>query len=145
MHHQILDREHDDWLADPNGALALILMTDQYPRNAFRGTGSMYSADSLAIHYARIALKAGYPTQLEERLKLFFFLPFAHSEDLADQQISVAFNKSLGQPWSTKAQGFMEIISRFGRFPHRNAMLGRDSTQEEVAFLQAAPGIAPEP
>lgn len=139
LHDEILKRRHDDWLADPYGSLALILMTDQYPRNAFRGTGDMYRADTLAVQYARTALKAGYPEKVEERLRLFFFLPFSHSEDLADQRISVAFTERLGQPWSSKARDYMEIISRFGRFPHRNEMLGRPSTQEEMAFLQRRP------
>ena len=138
---QVINREHDSWLADPYGALALILLTDQYPRFAFRGTVEMYSTDALAIQYARIALKAGYPNLVEDRLKLFFYLPFTHSEDLSDQRISVALIGSLGQPWATKARDFMEIIDKFGRFPHRNEMLGRPSTKEEVAFLLEKPEL----
>lgn len=136
LHIEVASGSHDNWLADPYGALALLLLTDQYPRNAFRGTGDMYCTDAHAIQYARIALKAGYPDQVEARLKLFFFLPFAHSEELDDQRISVTYTESLGQPWSSRARHYMEIIGRFGRFPHRNEMLGRASTIEEVAFLQ---------
>ncbi|MGC4024096.1 MAG: DUF924 family protein [Mesorhizobium sp.] len=136
---QVVSGNHDDWLADPYGALALILMTDQYPRCAFRGTVEMYRTDAQAIQYARLALKAGYPNMVEDRLRLFFYLPFTHSEDLSDQRISVALIGSLGQPWATKARDFMEIINKFGRFPHRNEMLGRLSTQEEVAFLLSKP------
>jgi len=137
---QVINREHDSWLADPYGALALILMTDQYPRCAFRGTVDMYRTDGLATEYARLALKAGYPNMVEDRLKVFFYLPFTHSEDLSDQRISVALIGSLGDPWATKAHNFMEIINKFGRFPHRNEMLGRSTTREEAAFLLETPG-----
>ena len=136
LHAEIIARKHDDWMADPYGALALILLTDQYPRNAWRGTVRMYSSDHQAVEYARLALKAGYADMVEERLKLFFFLPFSHSEQIDDQYISVAFTEQLGHPWASQAKHHMEIIRRFGRFPHRNEMLGRPSTQEEMAFLQ---------
>ncbi|MCO5065564.1 MAG: DUF924 family protein [Rhizobiaceae bacterium] len=86
LHSEVLEGRHNNWLADAHGALALILMTDQYPRNAFRGTGNMYYADELAVSFARIALKAGHADRVDERMKLFFFLPFAHSEELSDQQ-----------------------------------------------------------
>lgn len=136
LHQEIVERKHDNWLTDPYGALALLLMTDQYPRSAFRGTVGMYCADKISVEYARIALRAGYPDMVEGRLRLFFFLPFAHSENISDQQVSVAFTERLGQPWSSEARRHLEIISRFGRFPHRNEMLGRTSTPEEVAFLE---------
>ncbi|MBX3597369.1 MAG: DUF924 family protein [Rhizobiaceae bacterium] len=139
LHDQVMSGEHKSWLADPYAALALLLMTDQYPRFAFRGTVGMYSGDALAIQFARLCLKTGYPYQVEERLRLFFFLPFCHSEDLDDHRISVEFTSLLGNPWSKQAIDHMEIIRRFGRFPHRNEMLGRASTQEEVTFLQNGP------
>jgi len=142
---QVKTREYDGWLADPYGALALILMTDQYPRCAYRGSVDMYSSDALAIQYARLALKAGYPNMVEDRLRLFFYLPFTHSEDLSDQRISVALIGSLGQPWATKARDFMEIINKFGRFPHRNEMLGRPSTKEEIAFLVTTSALKHKP
>ena len=137
LYGEIVDRRHENWLADPDGALALILMTDQYPRNAYRGSGRMYSSDAQAIQYARTALKAGYPAMVEARLQLFFYLPFSHSEDIADQRISVSFTARLGNPWEAQARQYMNIISRFGRFPHRNEILGRTSTKEEEAFLQS--------
>lgn len=135
LHMDVAAREHDDWMASSYGALALLILTDQYPRNAFRGTGHMYATDPLARLYARQALEAGHMDDVEPEMRLFFFLPFAHSEDMADQDISVILNRQLGQPWLDHAQSHRDIIRRFGRFPHRNRILGRATTEEEQAFL----------
>ncbi|WP_090452538.1 DUF924 family protein [Dyella sp. OK004] len=123
------------WQASPLGSLALLLLTDQFPRNAFRGTARMYATDGLARAFARTALARSYMAAVDPDLRLFFCLPFAHSEDVADQALSVALNAQLGQPWLAHAQSHQEIIRRFGRFPHRNPLLGRTSTPEEQAFL----------
>lgn len=135
LHMDVAARKHDGWVASSYGALALLILADQYPRNAFRGTGHMYATDPLARLYARQALEAGHMDDVEPKMRLFFCLPFAHSEDIADQDISVRLNGQLGQPWLDHAQGHRDIIRRFRRFPHRNPMLGRVTTQEEQAFL----------
>lgn len=136
LHMAVAARRHDDWMETPNGALALLILTDQFPRNAFRGTAHMFATDLLARHYARQALDAGHRARVEPDLRLFFCLPFAHSEDMADQELSVRLNAELGQPWLDHAEGHRDIIRRFGRFPHRNPMLGRATFPEEVAYLK---------
>ena len=137
LHMAVAAREHDGWIESPEGALALLILTDQFPRNAFRGTGHMYATDPLARHYARLAHAAGHMERVEAALRLFFCLPFAHSEEIADQDISVELNARLGQPWLDHAEGHRDIIRRFGRFPHRNPMLGRSMTAEEEMFLKS--------
>jgi uncharacterized protein (DUF924 family) len=137
LHMAVAARRHDDWIETPRGALALLVLTDQFPRNAFRGTAHMYATDPLARRYARQALEAGHMEHVEPDLRLFFCLPFAHSEDLPDQELSVELNAGLGQPWLAHAEGHRDIIRRFGRFPHRNLMLGRATTAEEAEFLEA--------
>lgn len=135
LHMDVAARKYDGWMASPYGALALLILTDQYPRNAFRGNGHMYATDPLARLYARQALEAGHMDDVEPEMRLFFCLPFAHSEAMADQDISVRLNGQLGQPWLDHAEGHRDIIRRFGRFPHRNPMLGRAMTPGEQAFL----------
>ena len=137
LHMQAAARRHDGWMTSPEGALALLVLTDQFPRNAFRGTGHMYATDPLARLYARHAQAAGHMHRVEPEIRLFFILPFAHSEDPADQDISVALNRPFGGPWLHHAENHREIIRRFGRFPHRNPLLGRETTPEEAAFLAA--------
>ena len=137
LHMAVAARRYDGWIEDAKGALALLVLTDQFPRNAFRGTAHMYATDPLARHYARSAHAAGHMEQVEPDLRLFFCLPFAHSEDIADQDISVKLNARLGQPWLDHAEGHRDIIRRFGRFPHRNFMLGRAITAQEAEFLEA--------
>lgn len=136
LHLAAARREHDAWVGSPQGALALLILLDQYPRNAFRGSAHMYATDGLARHFARLALQAQHMAQVEEGMRLFFCLPFAHSEDLADQELSVRLNARLGPSWHAHACGHRDIVQRFGRFPHRNAMLGRESTPEELQFLR---------
>lgn len=137
LHFAAARRACDGWIAGAEGALALLLLLDQYPRNSFRGTGHMYATDPLARMFARQALDAGLDRQVEAQLRVFFYLPLSHSEDLADQERALALNRALGEPYVHHAQGHRDIVARFGRFPHRNAMLGRASTAEEEAFLRA--------
>lgn len=137
LHLEVAARRHDDWFDTAEGALALLILTDQFPRNAFRGNGHMYATDPLARHYARQAEAAGHMDRVEIDLRPFFCLPFAHSEDLVDQDISVRLNARLGQPWLSHAEGHRAIIRRFGRFPHRNPMLGRETTPAEARFLRS--------
>jgi uncharacterized protein (DUF924 family) len=124
------------WLATPEGALALLILLDQFPRNAFRGTPRMYATDALAREMARLALDAGHDRALDPDLRVFFGLPFGHSEDLADQDLSVALARGLGIPIAAEhAEEHRDIIRRFGRFPHRNPILGRPMTDAEQRFL----------
>lgn len=124
------------WLETPESALALILLLDQYPRNAFRGTPRMYTTDQLALHYAREAIARGHDRKLEEPLQLFFYLPFGHSESLADQERCVELNRRLGGDTLEHALGHAAIVRRFGRFPHRNPILSRPSSAAELEFLR---------
>ena len=123
------------WANSAIGALALLLLLDQFPRNAFRGTPRMYATDALARVIAAAAIDAGHDQAVEEELRLFFYLPFGHSEGLADQERSVALTRSLGQPNLGRAEHHRGIIRRFGRFPHRNLILGRTMTEHEKRFL----------
>jgi len=136
LHEAVAARRHDDWIMEADAALALLILTDQFPRNAFRGTPRMYATDALARHYAGQALEAGHMGRIDRDLRLFLCLPFAHSEALSDQDLSVALNAHLGQPWLEHAEGHRDIIRRFGRFPHRNAILDRPTSSAEVAFLR---------
>ncbi|MEG3192046.1 DUF924 family protein [Lysobacter sp. D1-1-M9] len=129
-------REYDDWMADAEGALALLLLLDQMPRNIYRGSAHVYATDLLARQIADAAIQSGFDLQTEAELRLFFYLPFTHSEDAADQQRAVELHRTLPAPGADKwALHHCGIIERFGRFPHRNALLGRTSTPEEQAFL----------
>jgi uncharacterized protein (DUF924 family) len=123
------------WLDTPDGALALVLLLDQFPRNAFRGTPRMYDTDALAREAARLAFANGYDREIAMDLRKFFVLPFAHSEDLADQERSVALARRIGADDLAHAEHHRDIVRRFGRFPHRNAILGRESTPSEKDYL----------
>lgn len=127
------------WTLEPRSTLALILLLDQVPRNIFRGSARQYATGAEALEVAKIALARGFVNDLKlDAEKKFCIMPFCHSEMLEDQDQAVelfkVFKKS--QPgWYEYAKGYHEIIRRFGRFPHRNHILGRKSTVEELAFL----------
>jgi uncharacterized protein (DUF924 family) len=129
------------WEATPEGALALVLLLDQIPRNIFRGVPRAYATDAAARAAAGRALDRGFDRLVPPVWRLFFYMPFHHSEDLADQRRSVALFEGLprnpDRRGSLRRYGhpYVEVIERFGRFPHRNAILGRQSTPEEIAFL----------
>ena len=134
-------REFDGWMATGEGALALLLLLDQAPRNVFRGNAHAFATDPLARRFAAAALEAGYDQACEPLLRPFFYLPFEHSEAPADQARSVALFEALGDAMSLRyARDHHEVIERFGRFPHRNAALGRETTPEEQAWLDAGGG-----
>jgi uncharacterized protein (DUF924 family) len=135
LHFAAARREHDDWIEHPDSALALMILLDQFPRNVFRGTGHMFATDPLARAYARMAIERGHDQVVGEVLAAFFYLPFEHSEDIADQELSVSLFNTLGGDWTKYSDEHYEIIERFGRFPHRNPQLGRTSTPEELKFL----------
>ena len=129
------------WEATAEGALALVLLLDQAPRNVFRATPRAYATDAAAREAADRALARGFDQMVPPAWRLFFYMPFHHSEDLADQRRSVALIDTLprnpDRRGSLRRYGrpYIEVIERFGRFPHRNAILGRPSTAEETAFL----------
>ena len=131
------------WRDEPRSALALLLLLDQFPRNLFRDSPRAYATDALAREVARHALARGLDVPLPPVWRWFFYLPFEHSEDIHDQRLSVSLFEALapqhpatGAETLEYARRHHDIIARFGRFPHRNARLGRESTPEEVAFLQ---------
>jgi len=135
-HHAAARREFEHWMGDARGALALLILLDQIPRNIFRGGAHAWATDGLARAYAQRSLDAGFDTQVEPELRAFFYLPFEHSEDLADQERSLFLHRALpGENADHWARLHHDIIRRFGRFPHRNAALGRTTTPEEQAFL----------
>jgi uncharacterized protein (DUF924 family) len=125
-----------DWEASAEGALALLILLDQFPRNMFRGQARMFASDPLARAITAGALVRGFDAQVPAELRSFFYLPFEHSEDPADQERGITLYKAAGDAEGLKwAELHADIIRRFGRFPHRNAVLGRVSTPEEQAFL----------
>ena len=127
----------EDWRTDPTGALALVILLDQIPRNAFRGNAHAWATDALARSIAELSVDAGFDLVTEESLRIFFYLPFEHSESLDDQKRSLALHRErLHAPDADHwAKLHLDIIERFGRFPHRNAALGRATTEAEQAFL----------
>ena len=134
-HLQAASRALDHWLIDADGALALLILLDQYPRNAFRGTARMFATDALALHFARLMNDQGLDRLVEPALRAFCYLPFEHSEDPEDQRRSIEMMRQLDAESLRYALLHADIIERFGRFPHRNAVLQRTSTAEEEAFL----------
>jgi len=129
----------DAWGDLSEGALALVVVLDQFPRNMFRNSPESFATDAQALAIAKRAIDAGFDQQVTERQRSFFYLPFEHSEDVHDQERSIALFRALGNTdlldW---AQKHKIIIDRFGRFPHRNAVLGRVSNAEEEDFLAQA-------
>lgn len=127
--------ELDPWADTAEGALALILLLDQFPRNCFRGSPRMFGSDAKAVAVADAAIAAGHDLAVPADLRVFFYLPFEHAEDLALQERCVALCAPLREDYLRYAVVHRDIIARFGRFPHRNEVLGRESTAEELAFL----------
>jgi uncharacterized protein (DUF924 family) len=123
------------WAGHAEGALALLILLDQLPRNAFRGSPRMFATDALALELARRSIAAGFDQQVDAGLRNFFYLPFMHSEDPQDQQQAVVLTEPLGDEPHRFAVMHRDIIDRFGRFPHRNALLGRASSADEERFL----------
>jgi uncharacterized protein (DUF924 family) len=129
-----------DWEQSPEGCLALCVLLDQMPRNMFRGTPQVYTTDPMAREVAEGALARSFDRGLSPEQKQFLYLPFSHSERLADQRRAVALFEAAGLDEAlVYVRGHRRIIRRFGRFPHRNAILERASTPEELAFLAQHP------
>ncbi|MGY3031674.1 uncharacterized protein (DUF924 family) [Bradyrhizobium sp. USDA 4354] len=124
------------WEESDDGALALVIVLDQFPRNMFRGTSQAFASDALARDVARRAIAQGTDRRVDPVLLGFLYMPFMHSEHLADQLHCIALFQDTDNTENLKyAQEHADIIRRFGRFPHRNRLLGRDTTEEEQAFL----------
>jgi uncharacterized protein (DUF924 family) len=141
VHHAAARGDYAAWESTAEGALALLLLFDQFPRNLYRGSAHAFATDPLARAIAARALDSAKDAAVAATLRTFFYLPFMHSEALGDQDRSVALYEALdaetGDVESLKyAVEHREIIRRFGRFPHRNMVLGRDASPEERAFLE---------
>lgn len=134
--------ELDTWQTQPRSCLALIVLLDQFPRNLFRGSPRSFATDAKALATARHAVQQGFDQKLLAVERIFIYLPFEHSETLADQDKSVSLVKALVEQTPDLdsildyAIRHREVIEQFGRFPHRNAVLGRETTAEEAAFLR---------
>lgn len=137
LHEQAAAGELDWWTSTPSGSLALIILLDQFPRNAFRGTPRMYATDAHAHRIATLMTAWGQDMLVDRELRVFCYMPFGHSERLVDHERGHELIAHLGRPWTEHARRYTETISRFGRYPHRNAILGRASTSDEEAFLRA--------
>lgn len=135
LHERAAAGQLDGWNVTPEGALGLLLLLDQFPRNCFRGRTRMYDSDPLARAVALKALDRGFDLGVEEELRVFFYLPFSHSEHIEDQRVAVERQRALGPEVLKHAQRHHDIVARFGRFPHRNAILGRQMTPDEQKFL----------
>jgi uncharacterized protein (DUF924 family) len=133
----------DDWMNEPSGALALILLLDQFPRNMFRGTARAFATDSKALAIAKRMVAAKLDHAVTPSRRAFVYMPFQHSENLSDQHESMRLFRELAEEHSELAdylkyaERHLEVIARFGRFPHRNAMLGRASTPQESEFVSS--------
>jgi uncharacterized protein (DUF924 family) len=131
-----LEARLSSWEATPSGALALVIVLDQFPRNMFRGSWRAFAADPIARSIADRAIARGFDQQVEPSLRSFFLMPFMHSENLADLERCVDLARQAGDDKTLKyAEQHAAIVRRFGRFPHRNPVLGRRTTPEEQVFL----------
>jgi uncharacterized protein (DUF924 family) len=127
----------DHFLADARSALAAVILFDQFPRNMFRGHADAYSTDHLALAIAGAAVDRGFDAELEPRERSFLYMPFQHSEDIEDQNRSVLLFTGIGD--GNYAMKHRDVIERFGRFPHRNAVLGRAPRPDEIAAGEVVP------
>ncbi|EAQ01462.1 hypothetical protein OB2597_01197 [Pseudooceanicola batsensis HTCC2597] len=132
---------HGLWLTYPSGTLAYIILTDQFPRNMFRGSGRAFDTDGIARTAAKLAIDRSWDMRIDEPARQFFYLPLMHSENLADQDRCVRLMKERmpegGEANLLHAKAHREVIRRFGRFPYRNDALGRKPTQSEESYLEA--------
>jgi uncharacterized protein (DUF924 family) len=136
LHDAVERDERDDWLETARGALAYVIVLDQFSRNMFRDSARMFESDARALAAARRALDRAFDRGLSGDERMFLYMPFMHSEDIADQDRGVGLFGSALQDYLSFAEQHRDIVRRFGRFPHRNALLGRQSTSEELEFLK---------
>ncbi|MER2519218.1 MAG: DUF924 family protein [Bdellovibrionales bacterium] len=126
------------WEATPEGVLALLLLFDEFPRRMFRGTPRAFATDEQALDLARSAIVRHFDDRIDRQYKLFFYLPFLNSESLGDQRLALYYIRERTKEieWLSVAEEHYDIVQKFGRFPHRNPILGRSPTAEEQAFLR---------
>jgi uncharacterized protein (DUF924 family) len=138
LYHQAVAGELDAWAAGARGALALVILLDQVPRNFYRGDPRAFAGDARALAVTKDALARGLDRELAQAERMFLYMPLEHCEELPDQELCVELMGRLDEDpkWRDYALRHRDIIARFGRFPHRNAALGRESTVEEEAFLK---------
>jgi len=136
----LLENTFEDWLEYPLGALAYLILADQFPRNMFRESKKAFGSDDLAIFAAKSSIKKGWDLQVEEPERQFFYLPLMHAENLQDQDLCVELMsqrmKISGEKNLIHARTHREVISLFGRFPHRNEALGRPFVEKERDYLE---------
>jgi uncharacterized protein (DUF924 family) len=146
LHEALANGDHDDWLKTPRGRLAYVIVLDQFSRNMFRDSPRMYAYDSQALAAAREGIAKSDDKLLAADERIFLYMPFEHSEDLADQEHCITLFERMCEGLSGEAlkrvknnvdyaRRHRDIVKRFGRFPHRNRILGRASTPEEAEFL----------
>lgn len=137
-----LDGDYDEWVGRPRSALALVILLDQFTRNVFRGTARMYVGDAKAVAVTEDAIARGHDRELGSFERQFLYMPLMHVEDVSGQERCVALFAALAsederlKACHRFAVDHHRIVARFDRFPHRNALLGRDSTEEELEFLK---------
>ncbi len=126
------------WETTPEGTLALLLLLDQFPRHMFRGSQQAFATDEQAVELARNAIIHHFDDRIDRQFKLFFYLPFLNSESMGDQRLALFYirERVKEDDWLNRAEQHFDIIQRFGRFPERNPLLGRELTAEEQEFLQ---------
>lgn len=139
---EVLNGKTDSWRETPEGRLAEIIVLDQFARNMFRGTPQAFSGDALALELAENAIAAGADKELQEEQRMFVYLPYMHSESLDVHEKAMDIFKSLGNEEVLEYEiKHKKIIEEFGRYPHRNEALGRESTPAEIAWLEAGGGF----
>lgn len=137
LHARLSEHVPDDWTANPQALLAAVIVLDQFSRNLYRDDPRAFAGDAASLNLARLALKRGDDALTDATQRQFLYMPFMHSEDSDDQDRCVELMRETGNPEAIDyAKQHKAIIDRFGRFPHRNAALGRTTTAEEAAFLE---------
>ena len=138
MYEQAVNGQLKSWEETPESTLALMLLLDQFPRRMFRGTSRAFETDDLALELARDAIIKHFDDRIDKQFKLIFYLPFLNSESVGDQRLALFYirERVKENEWLSVAEDHLETVQRFGRFPQRNPILGRDPTPEEVTYLQ---------
>jgi uncharacterized protein (DUF924 family) len=136
LHERAAAGRLEHWAQDPRGCLALVILLDQFPRNMFRGEARAFATDAQARIAARAILERAWDKAMTKSEQLFAYLPFEHSEALADQELACELMKNFDEKQRQYAERHRDIIRRFGRFPHRNDLLGRENTAAEIEFLR---------
>lgn len=133
-----IHNELNDWEKSPQGSVALVIVLDQFPLNMYRGQPESFAGENKSREVARRAVENGFDQELPDEQKAFLYLPFMHSENLEDQDLSVTLFEKAGLEYNLRyARHHREIVKQYGRFPHRNKILGRESTQAEIAYLNS--------